>query len=353
MLDPGTPSIVAKQYREVLTGCETQGNQVAILRFSQVFHNPRERLAFAVLPASEFQTTAISPDMEFSARPIGTGAMKGSKGTRGVVFDAFPNSHHTPQIAQMQLQEGGDPLVQVRTLINNGVQGIIAVPPPLRPDLRASDEVAMKSYDLRSWWFIAVNTTKAPLNDKRVRQGLNNLIDRNELRKLAIGWSPEQKNSPCELISGPFVQSSPYYNRTVPVLETANAAKAEGLLAPDLLDQIGNQLGAAGFDRQVHNISSDEWNRVVKTGNAKDYDLLIGKWSFGLVEDVSAPRARGASTSSTTRTRRSTSCSSTTRRPTRTRTRRTPTTRSTLRSPRTFPTSSSGSSTRRARGGPR
>ncbi len=56
--------------------------------------------------------------------------------------------------------------------------------------------------------------------------------------------------------------------------------------APDLLDQIGNQLGAAGFDRQVHKISADEWNRVVKTGKARDYDLVIGKWSFGLVEDV-------------------------------------------------------------------
>ena len=318
MLDPKTPSIVAQQYRSVLTGCDTDGADVAILKFTQVFHNPRERLGFAVLPASAFPSTAIAPDMAFSARPIGTGPMKGAKGTRGVTFDAFPNGQHTPQIAQLQLQEGGDPLVQVRTLINNGVQGIIAVPPPLRPDLRASDEVAMKSYDLRSWWFVAVNTAKAPLHDQRVRQGLDLLIDRNELRKFSIGWSPEQKNSPCELISGPFVQSSPYYNRTVPVNETADRAKAETLLtaagltqvggrwhfagapvtldvgmlasldheAPDLLDQVGNQLGAAGFERQVHKISADEWNRVVKTGKATEYDLVIGKWSFGLVEDV-------------------------------------------------------------------
>jgi peptide/nickel transport system substrate-binding protein len=56
--------------------------------------------------------------------------------------------------------------------------------------------------------------------------------------------------------------------------------------APDLLSQISNQLGAAGFQRQQHKISTDDWNRLVLTGQADDFDLIIGKWSFGLVEDV-------------------------------------------------------------------
>lgn len=318
MLDPKTPSSVAAGYREVLTGCETQGSQIAIVKFTRVFHNPRERLGFAVLPESAFQSTAISPDLEFSARPVGTGPMKGSRGRRGVTFDAFANAHHAPKIAQMQLQEGGDPLVQVKTLINNGVQGIVAVPPPLRPDLSASDEVALKSYDLRSWWYVAVNTNKGALSDAKVRQAMNLLIDRVELRQVAIGVKPGDQNSPCEFISGPFVQSSPYYNRSVPAVERSDRAKAEQLLtsagmskvggrwhhsgqpvtlrigmlapldneAPDLLSQIGNQLGAGGFDRQEFKISVDEWNRKVLTGQAQDFDLLVGKWSFGLVEDV-------------------------------------------------------------------
>src|SRR4029450_12281022 len=104
-----------------LAGCETDGPEVAILKFTQVFHNPRERLGFAVLPSSAFPSTAIAPDLAFSGRTIGTGPMKGSKGTRGVTFDAFPNGQHTPQIAQLQLQEGGDPLVQARTPTNQRV----------------------------------------------------------------------------------------------------------------------------------------------------------------------------------------------------------------------------------------
>lgn len=318
MLDPGTPSPVAEEYRQFLTGCDTSGNIVATVSFNRVFHNPRERLGFSVLPVNAFESTAISPDLEFSARPIGTGPMKGSRGRRGALFDAFANTHHTPQIAQLQLQDAGDPLVQVKTIINNGVQGIIAVPPPYRPDLSSNDEVALKSYDLRSWWFIAVNANKGALADQRVRKGLNVSIDRTQLRELTIGVKPDEENSPCEFISGPFVQSSPYYNRAVPTVDRSNKTEAKGLFeqaglkqiggrwhykgapislrigmltplnneAPDLLSQVGNQLGAIGFDRQEFKISADEWKRQVLTGQAADYDLLIGKWSFGLYEEV-------------------------------------------------------------------
>ena len=318
MLDKGTPSPIAEGYRGVLEGCEVQGGNSALIRFTRVFHNPRERLGFAILPEGAFQSTAITPDLDFSAHPVGSGPFKGSRGRRGVVFDAFANVHHQPGIAQLQLSEGNDPLIQVKTIINNGVQGIIAVPPTLRPDVSASDEVALKSYDLRSWWFIVVNTNKGFLADKRVRQALNLMLDRSKLRELAIGVKPGEQNSPCEFISGPFVQSSAYYNRAIPVVERSDRGRSDKLLtdaglakqggswtwkgqsinlkigmlaplnteAPDLLSLIGNQLGEGGFKRVENKISEDEWNRQILTGQAGDYDLLVGKWSFGLVEDV-------------------------------------------------------------------
>ena len=180
------------------------------------------------------------------------------------------------------------------------------------------DEVSLKSYDLRSWWFVAVNTGKGPLKDKRVRQALNMTLDRQELRELTIGVTANDTNPPCEFISGPFVQSSPYYNRQVPILDRADKAKVTELMlasgakevggrwtfndqpltlrigmdapldseARDLLNQIGNQFQAGGFDRQVYRITRDDWTRKATTGQMTDFDLLIGKWSFGLVEDV-------------------------------------------------------------------
>lgn len=332
MLDPATPSPIAAGYRTVLAGCEAQGANVAVVRFTKVFHNPQERLGFSLLPEAAFAgKTAISPDLDFSAHPVGSGAYKGSKGRRGVTFEAFPNGHHASSVAQLSLQEGGDPVVQVVTLRNNGVQGIIAVPPQFRADVSASDELSLKSYDLRSWWFVAVNPKKGALGDKRVRQALNLIVDRSDLREKTIGVKPGEQNSPCEFISGPFVQSSPYYNRSIPTKDKSDRAKAQALLteaglqniggrwhhkgqpvtlqigmyapldneAPDLLQQIANQIGAAGFDRQEQKVPADDWTRRVETGKAQEFDLLIGKWSFGVVEEVTtssrparAPRGR-------------------------------------------------------------
>lgn len=319
LLDPNTPSPIAKGYRESISRCVANDKEgSATITFTKVFHNPRERVGFSVLPKHAFTGTTVNPDADFSTRPIGTGPMKGSRGRQAVKFTAVPNAHQNPRIQDLTLAEGGDPYVQIKTLINAGVQGVIAVAPPLRPEVAASDDVALKSYDLRSWWFIALNTTRAPLKDARVRQALNNSIDRTELRELTIGVEKDDPNPPCEFVSGPFVQSSPYYNRQVPTVERSDRAKVQQLMtsagatqqlgkwvlggqpvsfkigmnapldseAKDLLNQIGNQLQAAGFDRQVYKVTADTWNRKAVTGQLPEYDLLIGKWSFGLVEDV-------------------------------------------------------------------
>ncbi len=320
MRNPKTASPIAKDYKEAIAGCEAdQNTNTVIVRFNKAYHNPRERLAFSVLPKHAFQgNSAVSPDSDFSHHPIGTGPMKATKGPRGVTFTAFPNAHHNPRIQLLQQRAGGDPFVQVRTLLNKGVEGVINVAPPLRADVAASDDVALKSYDLRSWWFIAVNTTRGPLATREVRQALDVTLDRTELRALTIGVEPHDPNPPCEFISGPFVGASPYYNRAVKPAERSDPAKAAALMtaagaqaqsgrwvypskpirlkigmnatlneeANDLLNQVGNQLEAGGFDRRVSKVTADDWNRKAVTGQLGDYDLLIGKWSFGLVEDV-------------------------------------------------------------------
>jgi peptide/nickel transport system substrate-binding protein len=319
ILDPKTPATIAKEYRESIAGCDALVKErAAVVRFKKIYHEPREHLGFDVLPKHSFPSTAITPDLDFSKRPIGTGPMKGARGTKAVTFDMFANGHHNAKITQLQMAEGGDPQVQVTTVLAGGVQGIISVAPPLRPQVAASDDVALKSYDLRSWWFIALNTNKDALKDKRIRQALNLSIDRQELRELTIGVDAKDPNPPCEFISGPFVQSSPYYNRAVKPVETADRAKAKELMtaagaadnagrwvykgapltlkigmngpldieAKDLMNQIGNQLQAGGYDRAVYRVNPDDWASKAVPGKLTDFDMLIGKWSFGLVEDV-------------------------------------------------------------------
>lgn len=319
MLDPSTPSPIAKPFREVLEGC-TSDKKTATVHFKRAFHNPRERLSFHLLPGHKFETTAIQPDTEFSLRPVGTGSMKGAKGRQGVLLTATASPQHGAQIPEARLAEGGDPLVQVRTLLNGGVQGIVSVAPPYRPDVAASDDSTLKSYDLRSWWYMAVNIHMGALSDVRVRQALNIALDRLELRELTMGIDPDDPIPACQFISGPFVQSSPYYNRSVSVEERSDKGRVRELMteagateaggrwvfgdtplqlrvgmnsrldreARDLLNQVGNQLGAMGFGQEVHKVKNDEWVSKVVTGGRKgDFELLIGKWSFGVVENVS------------------------------------------------------------------
>jgi peptide/nickel transport system substrate-binding protein len=331
LLDPNTPSLLGRQYQEILQSCEGSKRDVKIT-FVKAFHNPTERLGFPLLPEHAFAgNTTIAPDNEFSLRPVGTGPMRGSKGRREVKFTAAPGVHHTPRIEGLQLAEGGDPLVQVKTLLNGGVQGVISVAPPLRNDVAASDDVALKSYDLRSWWFVALNTNKGALADARVRQALDVSVDREELRRLTMGYDPEDIAQPCQFISGPFVPSSPYYNRSVPVKSRSDLSKAKALMAEagatqeggswviggqpvmlkigmnapldleakDLLNQLGNQLQSAGFQRQVYKVSADDWVNKAQSAQLGDFDMLIGKWSFGVVEDVGHQfhtRSRGSGT---------------------------------------------------------
>ena len=144
-----------------------------------------------------------------------------------------------------------------------------------------------------------------------------------------MGYDPDDIEQPSQFISGPFVPSSPYYNRSIRPVTRSDLAKAKSLMtsagavdqggswvmngepmtlkigmnapldleAKDLLNQIGNQLQSGGFGRQVQKVSADDWSRQAITGQMTDYDLLVGKWSFGVVEDV-APmfhtRAGGA-----------------------------------------------------------
>ena len=49
----------------------------------------------------------------------------------------------------------------------------------------------------------------------------------------------KEKNSPCEFISGPFVQSSSYYNRGVEVQETSDLNAALRLLKAAGMRKVG------------------------------------------------------------------------------------------------------------------
>jgi hypothetical protein len=100
-------------------------------------------------------------------------------------------------------------------------------PRSYRPDVRASDDVALKSYDLRSWWFIALNTRRRRSWPQARAPGDRPTLDRNKLRELTIGVEARRRQPALRVRVGPVRAVSPYYNRAVPVQERSDLARAK------------------------------------------------------------------------------------------------------------------------------
>lgn len=312
LLNPKNPITHRQRFREELVGCEADpAARTVVVRYRSYPTDHLELLQFPVLPRHVFGgDTTLPPDSDFARAPVGTGPMRGRLDGGIASFAAVPSPHHRAQIDEVLIRLGGDPLVQSRRLLFRGVHAIPSVSPPLRPELNAADGVALRSYALRSWWFVALNVQHGVLARREVRAALNHALDRSALREFT--WGPEglDANPPCELISGPFPMYSPSYNRAVPVVKHADQAKVEEgmraagavwragrwrvegapvhlrigmhralrLEAPDLLTQVANQLRAAGFETSTTYVDAVDWDRAFRAGELEGVDLAIGKW---------------------------------------------------------------------------
>ena len=321
MLDKKVPTTNSANARMDILSCSPD-SFTATIKMSKVFLEPRERVGFLILPEHVASKTGLQVNGEFSSLPIGSGSVTATKKRRIVEFTRFDNPHHpvrSSSVKSLLLNESLDSAVRVGTLLNGGVHGMTSVPPASRQRVEALDNAALMSYDLRSWWYIALNTNRGHLSNQKVREAVNYSIDKESLRKLSVGYDPSDLEPPCTFVSGPFINASTFYNNQVASSTTANTAKAAALMkeagaesqygrwllndepvtfkigihapleaeAADLLSQVGNQLQAGGFDRQVYKIPNDDWARLAVTGQLEDFDMLIGKWSFGLSENIS------------------------------------------------------------------
>ena len=318
LIDPDTPSTLPA--RAHLRGCEVDEEGGVMLEMSSIHEDPRPLLSFPILPAHAFEGPAISPDDPFGQAPIGSGPMSATIGRRGVKFTAHQSPHVQPQIQSMRLEEGGDPMVQVRVAQNGGVHGLIRVSPPLISELAADSNMALKSYQVGSWWYIAVNTATVP--DSRVRKALDRALDRRVLRNETVGQSGDGAEEQCQLISGPFVPNSPFSNSGVPVVAKSRPDEVHQLMeetgavlhptkkiwyqkgepivlrllmvatldldARGLLIKVGQQLEEAGFQTELVKVSSRDFHDRLLSGEPFQGDLLVGRWSGTQALDLEA-----------------------------------------------------------------
>ena len=171
--------------------------------------------------------------------------------------------------------------------------------------LQNNRKVELYPYQTNSWWYVGFNNARAPWDDANVRRGVSALIDVPGLLA-PVGTG--------DLLSGPFVKSSPYYNHEVPVTEN-DAAAAERYLtaagwaktggawtkggkpltvkiaaiqslesAQEVTINLQSQLQNAGLTVNVEFLDDAAWKSRVWRDH--DFDLILSQWTFDRNEDI-------------------------------------------------------------------
>jgi ABC-type transport system substrate-binding protein len=191
---------------------------------------------------------------------------------------------------------------------------MVEVEPVQRAELDADQCCVLKPYPSKSWWYTAFNQQHPDLSNSRVRRAMSLAIDREEALKL-IGEG--------ELISGPFTLSSRYYNHDVPV-PSQNIKEATRLMNEAGYEKDGTlwkkggkvisvrffydeamsdngqtvstnlvgQLKTFGIDvSDPVPVGGEQWDQRIMM--KRDFDLVMGVWSFDVNEDIGQLFSKG------------------------------------------------------------
>lgn len=221
MKDPGTLSSEAGRVAFIKDVVAVDDHHVRI-SFVRPEARAEDRLQFKILPAFRFLSTAVKRTDAFRQSPLGTGpySLTRYNDDNSITLTANPRFSPAPGIAQITMKEVSDKNYQAKLLLYESLEVLVRVLPRDLPVLENNRKVEMYPYQTNSWWYLGYNLTRAPFDDLRVRKALGLLVDTSALMA-PIGTG--------DLLSGPFVKSSPYYNHDVPLMQK-NPAEAERLL---------------------------------------------------------------------------------------------------------------------------
>lgn len=287
---------------------ETQGDSLVILHFSEPQARPQDKLTFKILPAHPFDGATVSRSHSFRSRPLGTGPYKlvSYNDDNSITFQASSESlGGQARMGEVVMREVSDKSYQAKLLLYESLEGLVRVLPRDLAVLQNNRKIELYPYQTNSWWYVGFNQARAPYDDVRVRQALSYLVDVDALLA-PVGTG--------EVLSGPFVRSSPFYNhqvsprsyddgRAATLLEEAGYVR-EGELwmrdgepltltlsahrtlesAQEVVINLQSQLRSGGVQVEVEFLDEAEWK--ARIWRQQDYDLVLSQWSFDRNEDV-------------------------------------------------------------------
>lgn len=306
MQDKTTASTEAGRVSHIADAIATDANTVT-LKFKAPEARPEEKLFFKILPKHAFATTTVKRTDSFRTQPVGTGPWSIGKFNEdnSITFRANGKYRDTVGLSEVTMREVADKNYQAKLVLYESLEALVRVLPRDLAMLQNNRKVELYPYQTNSWWYIGYNAARAPFADTAVRQAITQMVDVSSLLG-PVGTG--------ELLSGPFVPSSPYYNHEVPLpaLDSyaGETALTEAGWARDgdewkkngerlQLDLVANQalesaqevainlqsqLQTAGIKVNVEFLDDAAWKSRV--WRDKNFDLILSQWTFDRNEDI-------------------------------------------------------------------
>lgn len=306
MADKGTLSTEAGRVAWIKDAVAESEHQVR-LTFNRPEASPEEKLYFKILPRHAFGALPIKRTDAFRTKPIGTGLFRLVRYNEdsSVSLARFDSHRQPARINEVVLREVSDKNYQAKLLLYESLEALVRVLPRDLAVLQGNRKVALYPYQTNSWWYVGYNLARAPFDDLRVRQALAAMVDPAALLA-PVGTG--------DVVTGPFVRSSPYYNHTVPQ-PRVDLTRAAGLLteagwikdagrwtkdgkplklrltahksletAQEVVINLQSQLQSAGVAIEVEFLDDAAWKSQV--WRDRNFDMILSQWSFDRNEDV-------------------------------------------------------------------
>lgn len=300
-----------KSKYDFISGVQELGGNKVKFTFKRPEKDVEKRFTFKIIPKHAFSSPAITRTDRFLKNPIGTGPYKITANTlRSITLSKNEKYWSDVQIDEIIMQHTPDKNEQINLLnyagTNAGIHAVIFIPPKNMSTFENSDTVVLEPYHTVSWWYLAFNHNNPMLKDLAVREAFALAINREELLEAHLGQG--------DLLTGPFTESSPFYNFDVEArqtsvdeanqkLEAAGYKKAgeyrkkgkDKLSFKFVLDKemprsqqlflsIQGQLKKVGIEVLPEYVDLAKYKEEVF--NKKKFDLTMNIWSFKEIEDV-------------------------------------------------------------------
>ena len=277
------------------------------LTFQDTEFTPQNKLQFKIIPAHRFDSASIKRTGPFRNQPIGTGPFKvlGFNPDNSVSLGRWEGHYNAPNIHEMTMREVSDPNYQSKLLIYQSLEALVRVLPKDIATLQNSRNISLYPYQTNSWWYIGYNLQRSHYKNKSFRDAIHAFVNIDELLA-PIGTG--------EILTGPFVKSSPFYNHDVrgtfynptkgaellqslgyekngrfwrkngEVLTIRIAALKNLATVQEVLINLQSQFMREGILLEPTFLNLPEWKQRIWRN--QDFDMILSQWSFDRNENI-------------------------------------------------------------------